>query len=461
MKQILCLFLLAALSACGNLSGSYSLNASSITVTRGSSARVGVVAPGLLAAPEVTAQAGNTTGGLTVSVAKASPNPADVRAIVSVSAGFNAPLGQQTVLVNFPSGSATLTVNVTALGSLKPVRGVGRTITVASGARATVLIKNDGSVWQRGATVGATSSAVPGISNAVAVGLIDCCGNLETVSVAATTDGTIWTWDSKLTPQRVAQIAGGVVDLAVVPFPTLSLVGFALGTDGRVWRLNLKTGNLAATLEPDIVDVAALRAFGRSFFISNGQGLLDNQLVMTYLKLDGTAQTVVTNEYLGGPPGQQPPNDQKVSSAGQDLIDITYGFGQLADGRVYYGKYRVHDAPVKRVESSYRIAQPNGSNTTSTLTGFCLFADGSLWQTAFINEQSLGQAGNPLASQNTIQQPLTLPSYADVIDFVVLYNGVLAWTANGLYFAAMLPNSFSTAYDFQPIDLPDVRRPSQ
>ena len=92
MKKILCLFLLAALNACGTLSGSYTLNASSITVVRGSSARVGVVAPGLQAAPVVTAQAGNTSGGLTVSVVGSPPNPADVCAIVSVSAAFNAPL---------------------------------------------------------------------------------------------------------------------------------------------------------------------------------------------------------------------------------------------------------------------------------------------------------------------------------------------------------------------------------
>jgi hypothetical protein len=51
MKKILYLLilLLAVLSACGS---SFTLNASSITVTRGSSVRVGVVAPGLEAAPE-------------------------------------------------------------------------------------------------------------------------------------------------------------------------------------------------------------------------------------------------------------------------------------------------------------------------------------------------------------------------------------------------------------------------
>jgi hypothetical protein len=393
-----------------------------------------------------------------VSVAKASPNPADVRAIVSVSAALSAPLGQQNVQVTFPDGSETLSVNVTALGSLKVIRGTGRTTTVASGARSTVWIKNDGSVWQRR---GATSSAIAGISNAVAVGLIDCCGNLETVSMAATTDGTIWTWDSKLIPQRVAQIQGGVVDVVVAQFPTLELVGFALGTDGRVWRLNLEPGKLAATLEPDVADVAAIRVFGRSFFVSGGQGLLLNQLSVTYLKMDGTAQTVNTNEYFGGPQDQRLPDDRKVSSAGQDLIDLSNGFGQLADGRVYYGTYRVHDTSVKQLESSYRIAQSNSSNSASVLTAFCLFADGGLWQTALVNQQSLGQAGNPLSSSDTIQQPLTLPNNADVIDFAVLYNGVLAWTANGLYFAEMLPNSASTAYEFRPLDLPDVRRHSQ
>jgi hypothetical protein len=459
MKKILCLFLLAALTACGSLGGSsYTLNASSITVTRGSSVRVGVVAPGLQAAPEVSAQAANAAGGLTVAVVKASPNPADVRAIVSVSAEFSAPLGQQSVLVTFPSGSATLNVNVTALGNLKPVRGVGRTTTVASGTRATVWIKNDGSVWERRGT---TSSAVPGISNAVAVGLIDCCGNLETVSIAATTDGTIWTWDSKLTPQRVAQIPGGVVDLVVVQFPTMALLGFALGTDGRVWRLNLQAGNLAATVEPDIADVAAVRAFGRSFFVSGGQGLLLNQLSVSYLKMDGTAQTVTTNEYFGGPQDQRPPNDRKVSSAGQDLIDLSSGFGQLADGRAYYGKYRIHDTPVKHLESDYRVVATNGSNTTAVLSAFCLFADGSLWQTALINDQSLGQAGNPLSSSSTTQVPLTLPNNADVLDFSVVGNGLVVWTAGGLYFAATPFVTNPTLYDFQPIDLPDVRRPSQ
>ncbi len=444
------------LSACGNLTGgSYSLNKSGVTVARGSSVSVGVVAPGLQAAPVITAEATNPSSGLTVEVAPSGPNPAEVRAIVTVNAGLAAPLGKQNVLVKFPSGSATFEVTITG-GSQTVVRGLGRTTTAASGGRVTVWIKNDGSVWQRSS---ATSSAVPGVSDAKSVGLIDCCGNLEYTAVAATADGTVWTWDSKLAPQRVAQIQGGVVDIAVAQFPTFALVGFALGTDGRVWRLNLQAEKLAATLEPDIADVAAIRVYSRSRFIGS---ILSNELSVTYLKMDGSAQIVGTNEYLGGTPSQPaPPNERKVTSGGPDLIDINNTFGQLADGRVYYGKYRVHNTPVKHFESSLRIAQPNGSNSTSVLTAFCLFADGSLWQTALINEQSLGQAGNPLSASSTIQQPLTLPNNADVLDFALVGNGVLAWTANGLYFAPMLSNSASTTYEFQPLDLPDLRRPSQ
>ena len=452
MKTILCLFLFAFLTACGALSGgSYTLNASSITVQRGSSVRVGVIAPGLQLAPAVTAQATNSSGGLKVEVAGSAPNPAEVRALISVTAALDAPLGQQSVLVTFPTGSATLSVNVTALGNLKPVRGGGRTTTVASGQRVIVWIKNDGSVWER--RVGGASSAVPGIGNAKAVGLIDCCGDVNYTAVAATADGTVWTWNAATAPQQVGQVAGGAVDLSVSP-----LASFALAGDGRAWRLNLEAGKLAATLEPGVADVAAIRVTSSARFY---QTTYAKTIVVTYLLMTGTVQRIVTYEEIDSTiPGPPPPIKRTVTNGSTDIVDVgNAGFAQRSDGRVYTGNYRVHDTPVKHFESSYDTAQTNSTNSTTSLSAFCLFADGGLWQTAITQSFSEGQAGNPLASGDTIQRPMNIPNTADVLDFALLGNGIVIWTADGVYFAATPPVSSPTVYDFQPIDLPDVRRP--
>jgi alpha-tubulin suppressor-like RCC1 family protein len=112
-----------------------------------------------------------------------------------------------------------------------PVKGVA----IAAGARHSFVLKDDGTVWQRGKDI--DTGAVSGLAGMVAI----AAGDYH--SLALKSDGTVWAWGGNWFGQLGKGDAG---DYSTVPLPVSGLTGvvaiaagvghsLALRSDGTVW----------------------------------------------------------------------------------------------------------------------------------------------------------------------------------------------------------------------------------
>ncbi len=432
-------------SSCGQLGGvSPSLSTQSVSLQRGSSVVVGVIADGVFDATVSTVP----SAGLEVQYAKLRPNPKNVRGHLYVTVLSSAPLGKQTVQLKSEGVTLSLEVDVEAAASVSLIRGLGRANTVAGAAGVITWIKKDGTVWQRENGV---SSQVAGINNARTVGAFNA--NLTGfVGYAATLDGQVWTWKSGKAATLFNQIEGGVLDMAIDEFGML-----ALATDGRVW--NLKAGG--ATLEPDASDIASVRVNGRASFV--GGGTQQTMVSRTFLKMDGRIQDTTTFDYIQSGVAQPDQNIRKITvSTAADGSFKGAGAGggsQNADGRVYQGGKLVHRLPAKRFESYTVTRIINSSSSTVSNGMYTLFDDGGLWLTVATTNYGENQGGSGISSSDVTQTPVIVPNGEDVIDFSL--QGVLTiWTSSAVYVAKNPLVTDINPFGFELVDLPDVRLPT-
>lgn len=446
MKKLAFIALLASiLSACGLLGGlAPRLSTQSVSLQRGSSVVVGVIADGVFGATASSA----STAGLEVSYATLRPNPQNVRGHLYVTVLSSAPLGKQTVQLNSESLTLSLEVNVEAAASVTLTRGLGRVNTVAGADGVITWIKKDGTVWQR---VAGVSSQVAGIGNARTVGAFRSY-LVGFVGYAATLDGQVWTWSAKQAPTLFNQIENGVLDMAIDELGKL-----ALATDGRVW--NLKPGG--ATLEPDATDVASVRVNGWASFV--GGGTQQTMVSRTFLRMDGRVQVTTTYDYiqLGVAQPDQAIRKVTLSTAADGSFQGAGAAGglQSADGRVYLGAKLVHRLPAKRFES-YTVSRIiNSTNSTVSSGMYTLFDNGALYLTVATTNYGVNQGGSGTSSSDVTQTPVIVPNGEDIIDFSL--QGVLTiWTSSAVYVANNPLVTDINPLSLELVDLPDVRLPT-
>jgi hypothetical protein len=446
MKKLAFIALLALIfSSCGLLGGiSPSLTTQSVSLQRGSSTVVGVIADTGFLATVTSAP----SSGLEVEYATLRSNPKNVRGHLYITVLSSAKLGKQTVQLKSDSVTLTLEVNVEAGASVTLTRGLGRANTVAGAEGVITWIKKDGTVWQR---VNGVSSQVAGISNARTVGAFRSY-LVGFVGYAATLDGQVWTWSAKQAPTLFNQIEGGVLELAIDELGKL-----ALATDGRVW--NLKAGG--ATLEPDATDIASVRVNGQASFV--GGGTQQTLVSRTFLKMDGRVQVTTTYDYvqLGVAQPDQAIRKITLSTAAEGSFRGAGAGGgaQRADGRVYLGGKLVHRLPAKRFES-YTVSRIiNSTNSTVSSGMYTLFDDGGLWLSVATTNFGENQGGSGTSSSDVTQTAVAIPNGEDVIDFSM--QGILTiWTSSAVYVAKNPLVTDINPFSLELVELPDVRSPT-